>query len=1351
MKSRKHYRMVEALESRVFLSVTRFDFLGGESGSVIEDGGGNMFDGGNSLFADDSYPIEYTGGAVRSGADSATFGAHSSYFTQKFPGLFVLSADDIVISKFEIGGSAGDAGNGREDSAVLPLGEGYTGFVFRHYGSTSPSINQLVIVHNSDGAVTQTTSDGTSSWYHQTLSNLGDESELHYLLFSAADGGYISNERMTVIGNSWVSLLDDGATGYERYSAAMNFGVAPIKPGNIGGIVWNDANRNRVIDDTEDRFSGWTVFADLDRDGVFDSAEPSGVTESSGRYFIAGLMPRVNYSIIAIPQGNWTATIPARLAAIVNGEMRSDVHIGYATPLPGTISGYVFPDADRNDEADGTGSPSGMRVYADLNHDGQWDATEPSSVVNMDGSYTLTKVPAGHVRISIVKTAGVEPAKDFVEVTLGSGGTLYYISVGLVDHRTASITGVTWNDANRNERQDAGELPTAGRTVYVDRNEDNRLTPGEPSTVTDAAGSYRLDGIGLYTVFNVLQVVPEGWLCRGGLILLQPGDVTPIDVPSYEVPPTQMRGMTFEDRDLDGELDRNESGIAGRTVYIDSNSNNAFDEGDTFAVTDADGRYTLTLKDITADGGEYLVQQVVPTGWMSSAFDNVAIFLSQGETVDGINLGSGVSVNWSIGGTVFGDTNYNGLLDDSEPSYTDVTVFLDHNSDGIRQQDERAAAVDESGHYEFVGLYPYFYRVSVAGLASDEISVPHNANYLDGFPEGVDLPVRKIHPYSIAGTVYEDQNVNEWQDVTERGIADLTVFIDLDGDHSPDADEPSTITDSTGFYQFTALNDQSYRVEVVPFTFYREQPWEDLNGLMQDGPDFVNFAMRSTAFATMRGTLWWDKNHNNLVDPGEPLNANRTVFVDVDGDNALDSDEPHGTTDANGQYRFQADVSLFISSNTTLNQLIPAGWTGPLYDYPGYVQPGDEVVISLPSEPVGRGSITGTIWHDVDDSHSQDAGEPPLPGRTVFLDLDSDFQLSPDEPSVITDAAGHYSFGNLEAGYYRIELVDLPGWSDLGTAAYVGNAAQVVADILVTGWIASVTGFISFNGGGQSGLRVYVDENGNSKRDSGEPSTLTDQFGYFSLDVRDQPQLFIFAVEGVSSDQLPGNFVQVDRADASEIILQAQASSGSIKGRLFNDTNDSGKIDLGETPLAGRTVFADADNDAVLDAGEISAVTDADGFYRLDGLDYSRSYTVRQVLPSGWVGTGHPLSAIPNPFNPPTANLGSLDTGSHPIGGTVWIDVNFNGVIDAGEEPLPGTTIYLDTNNNGRFDAGDASRVTDSAGQYVFQGISVRATVRQVVPTGYWQTLPVAALTGRLARLLKLLDTEYVTITSEIV
>ena len=80
------------------------------------------------------------------------------------------------------------------------------------------------------------------------------------------------------------------------------------------------------------------------------------------------------------------------------------------------------------------------------------------------------------------------------------------------------------------------------------------------------------------------------------------------------------------------------------------------------------------------------------------------------------------------------------------------------------------------------------------------------------------------------------------------------------------------------------------------------------------------------------------------------------------------------------------------------------------------------------------------------------------------------------------------------------------------------------------------------------------------------------------------------------------------------------------------------------------------------------------------------------------------------------SNLAS--TGS--ISGVQFVDVNANGVLDSGEDPLAGVTVYVDLNANQYLDSGEPFAISDAAGQYTIHDVQPGTTlVRTISPSHY--------------------------------
>lgn len=205
-------------------------------------------------------------------------------------------------------------------------------------------------------------------------------------------------------------------------------------------------------------------------------------------------------------------------------------------------------------------------------------------------------------------------------------------------------------------------------------------------------------------------------------------------------------------------------------------------------------------------------------------------------------------------------------------------------------------------------------------------------------------------------------------------------------------------------------------------------------------------------------------------------------------------------------------------------------------------------------------------------------------------------------------------------------------------------------------------------------------------------------------------------------DQIPPN--DGFAFDAISVIAD---QAGSIRGRKFNDLdqngNDNGGLDPG---LAGWTIYIDANNNNVLDGGEVRTVTDAAGNYVITPVAPG-TYVVREVLQAGWVQS-RPASGFYSVTVVSGAATTGIDFGNYQlsgISGIKFFDRGANGVFDGLDYVLAGWTIYLDLNNSGTLDGGDISTSTDASGRYQFDNLQPGVyVVREVLQSGWYQTFP---------------------------
>ena len=184
-----------------------------------------------------------------------------------------------------------------------------------------------------------------------------------------------------------------------------------------------------------------------------------------------------------------------------------------------------------------------------------------------------------------------------------------------------------------------------------------------------------------------------------------------------------------------------------------------------------------------------------------------------------------------------------------------------------------------------------------------------------------------------------------------------------------------------------------------------------------------------------------------------------------------------------------------------------------------------------------------------------------------------------------------------------------------------------------------------------------------------------------------------------------------------------------LTGRVFHDYDGDGVFGADDEALAGWTVYLDTNANGVYDAGtDVTRTTGADGRYLFAALA-AGTYSVGMAPPDGW---NRSLPVVSDDLwiasVAAAQTVSDLDFGFFRAGrveGTLYNDVNANGVRDAGEPGLPGWTVYLDDDGNGILDSGEPSTTTGADGSYVFTGLVPGVyAVAHVAKAGWEQTSP---------------------------
>jgi hypothetical protein len=191
----------------------------------IDDGGNDMYDGANQL-STNLNSIAYThtqleiegplvesdyisdGQVLPNDASASTFGIGSFYFTNLYPGLFVLQVASMSISTFTIDGNIGADGEGVVDTLSFTtsyLGSEYSVFVKRVGDAFDPSINHIIILPGDNLGITQSVDLTSEDDFHR-LEGLDSKSQLTYILMALSQGVTLTNEQVESIVESYLTL-----------------------------------------------------------------------------------------------------------------------------------------------------------------------------------------------------------------------------------------------------------------------------------------------------------------------------------------------------------------------------------------------------------------------------------------------------------------------------------------------------------------------------------------------------------------------------------------------------------------------------------------------------------------------------------------------------------------------------------------------------------------------------------------------------------------------------------------------------------------------------------------------------------------------------------------------------------------------------------------------------------------------------------------------------------------------------------------------------------------------------------------------------------------------------------------
>jgi serine-aspartate repeat-containing protein C/D/E len=1121
-----------------------------------------------------------------------------------------------------------------------------------------------------------------------------------------------------------------------RSAAAVAHANQTPKPISIAGTVWVDDNLNLKRDAGEPVLPGVLVSL-LRKDpstGQFVDTGHVQVTNAAGAYHFGtnlGLMPG-EYQVVQTQPANYFSV--GAVVGLIGGKQvgqasSSNILTGINLPLgdlhavnydfaearPANVSGFVYRDDNDNGRRD-PGEPGLGGVTMRLVPLDTLAPINPMQTITAaDGSYTFTTLPPGRYDIiQVTQPTGLDDGRD-------SAGTVDGRPVGVADLPGDAIRGVVLQGNSRGINYNFGELPRGIITggVYL-------TAPGQDCGGRDDGRSTPLAGVQLE--------------------LVGPGGVT-----------------------------------VARTT------------------TGLDGQYRFD----NVSKGIYSIIEVTPAGLLDGK--------SRAGTINGITVGTAVdgglignialpagatathydfceAAPGKISGYVYHDKNQNAKRDSGEQPIPGSTIQLVNQTGQIVATTQTNA----QGFYEFKDLIPGNYSIrqiqplgyldgldsagTIDGVAVGTAVNPGdviNAVLLRQGQTGINYNFGELMPASLSGRVHVDANDNCTYDPGELLLAGVVIrLLDFTGH-----EVARTTTNDAGQYKFEGIAPGTYTVvQTQPEGYFSGTAKPGSAGGAKESPDRIgNITLGSAEVAVdydfcekppaeISGFVYHDQNMNQRRDSGEIAIAGvRIDLLDSTGKQVATT-----TTNASGFYRF----TFLPAGQYTLRQTQPAGYLQ------GSQQAGsaggdasvDDVISKVPVVygavltqynfgELQTASISGRVHVDDNDNCTYDPGERLLAGVLIQI-LDS---AGREVARTTTNDAGQYKFEGLVPGTYTIVETQPEGFfsgtAKPGSAGGVKESPDRIGNItLGSGEVAVDYDFCEKPPAEISGF-VYVDQNMNQRRDSGEAAiagvridlldstgkqvatTTTNSSGFYRF-------TFLPAGQYTLRQAQPVGYLQGSQqagsaggdATVADVISKVPIAYGavltqynfgelqtaSISGRVHVDDNGNCTYDPGERLLTGVVI-------QIFDSAgrEVARTTTNDaGQYKFEGL-IPGTYTIVETQPEGFFsGTAKPGSAGGVKESPD--RIGSITLGS----GEVAVDYDFC------EKPPAEISgfVYVDQNNNQRRDSGEAAiagvrvdlldasgkqvatTTTAADGFYRFTFLPAgQYTLRQTQPVGYLQ------------------------------
>ena len=242
---------------------------------------------------------------------------------------------------------------------------------------------------------------------------------------------------------------------------------------------------------------GWTIFIDLNNDGILDSGEPSDTTDANGYWRICGLGANDSVNVTEVLKAGWRPSDPASGSQLITVQSNNETdYVNFTNQNVTCIDGFkldTFGDV-----------LEGWTIFIDENDNGILDAGELNDTTDAAGYWRICGINAGvTVDVTEILQTGwtaSNPASGSQQVYVEPNDETDYVN--FTNQNVTCIDGF---------KLDTFDNVLEGWTIFIDENDNGVLDSGELNDTTDAAGYWRICGIDAGVTVDVTEILQTGW------------------------------------------------------------------------------------------------------------------------------------------------------------------------------------------------------------------------------------------------------------------------------------------------------------------------------------------------------------------------------------------------------------------------------------------------------------------------------------------------------------------------------------------------------------------------------------------------------------------------------------------------------------------------------------------------------------------------------------------------------------------------------------------------------------------------------------------------------------------------